>query len=142
MLPTILREIDGRLRAEATEAAAAELWTATYLLAGLRYTEEVSEPLFRSVRAMRESATYQAILAEGEVRGEVRGEAWGEARGEARGKLEEARRLLLLLGGQRFGEPDALTRRRLARLQDLARIERMTTRLLQAQAWDDLLATP
>ena len=78
---------------------------------------------------MHESATYQAILAE------------GEARGEARGELNEARRLLLLLGERRFGRPAALTRRTLVRLRDRARIERMTARLLQAQDWEDLLLT-
>ena len=83
---------------------------------------------------MRESATYQAILREGRIE--------GEARGEARGKLAEARRLLLLLGEERFGVPDLQTRRAVNRLRDLERVERITARLLRADGWDDLLATP
>lgn len=125
-LSTVVRRVDQRLRQEAPPDAAERLWTATYWMAGLRYTEASIGPLFQGVRIMRDSSTYQAAVAEG----------------RAEGRTEEGKRVLLLLGGQRFGSPDARTRRALTGLADLARIERMTERLLQASSWDDLLATP
>ena len=75
---------------------------------------------------MQDSATYQRVLL----------------RGRTEGRTEEAKRLLLLLGDQRFGPPDDRSRHALAALTDLERIERITTRLLQAENWDDLLSTP
>jgi len=41
------------------------LWTATYVLMGLKYPSAFTEQLLRGVRQMKESVTYQAILAEG-----------------------------------------------------------------------------
>jgi hypothetical protein len=121
-LPSVLRRIDERLRAEVPPAEADRLWTATYWLAGLRYTDESAVSLFQRMRAMRDSATYQAVLTEG--------------------RTEEAKRLLLLLGEQRFGPPDERTRRAIAAMADLDRIERIGARLLEASGWGDLLATP
>ncbi len=51
---------------------------------GLRYAPSLARQLLQGVRNMRESATYQAILEE------------GEAIGEARGKVEEARDVLFI----------------------------------------------
>ena len=59
------------------------------------YQQALIQTLLRGVISMEESVTYQAILRE------------GEARGEARGKATEARRMLLLVGRTRFGEPSA-----------------------------------
>lgn len=77
---------------------------------------------------MKESSTYQAILAE------------GRAEGEAMGRAEEARKVLLLLGGKQFGPPDASTRATIE-AADLERLERWTERLLDVSSWDALLAS-
>lgn len=74
---------------------------------------------------MRESSTYQAILAEG----------------EAQGRADEARRILLRLGRKRFGPPDARDRAALQRVRDLERLERLTDRVLDVASWGELLAT-
>lgn len=79
---------------------------------------------------MRESSTYQAILAE------------GRAQGERAGRATEAREILLRLGRQRFGPPDRSTWAAVERLADLDRLERVTERLLEAGSWAELLATP
>ena len=42
-----------------------KLWTATYLLMGLCYSEELVSRLLEGVHNMQESTTYQAILREG-----------------------------------------------------------------------------
>jgi hypothetical protein len=73
---------------------------------------------------MRDSSTYQAILDEGRVEGRVEGE----------------RRLLLLLGTPRFGEPDAATRTRIESITDSETLERLAARLLSTSSWDELLA--
>jgi hypothetical protein len=78
-LPGVLRRMEACFTREASLAETSELWTVALLLAGLRYTPEVSASLFQGVRAMRESSTYQAILAEGRAEGEARGEARGGA---------------------------------------------------------------
>lgn len=121
-LPAVIRRMDERFSREATPDEAATLWTATYLLLGLRYPSELTGQLLRGVRAMRESTTYQAILAEG--------------------RAEEAKRILVLLGGKRFGPPDARTRALLDSTTDLDRIEQLTEWLLDVGSWSELLVTP
>jgi len=66
---------------------------------------------------MEESATYQAILAEGE------------------------RRLLLLMGTKRFGPPDAPTRAAIERLDSPQSLEQLSERLLEAASWEELLTS-
>lgn len=127
-LPEVLRRVDERLRRETAPAESDRLWTATFWLSGLRYTQEVTRPLFEGLRAMRDSATYQAVLAEGRAEGRAEG-------------LREIREIVLRLGQQRFGPPDSGTRRALAAIEDFGRLERLGDRLLQAASWDELLAT-
>jgi hypothetical protein len=71
---------------------------------------------------MRESSTYQAVLAAG--------------------RAEEAKRILELVAGQRFGPPSARARRTLNALSHIDRIERISARLLTARDWEDLRAPP
>ena len=85
------------------------------------------------VRTMRESSTYQMILDEGR--------AEGEARGEARGRLEEARRMLVLFGTPRLGQPDDGTLAALAAIGEPERLERLGERLHAVDSWAELLAT-
>jgi predicted transposase YdaD len=81
---------------------------------------------------MKESTTYQAILAE------------GRAEGEARGRVGEARRLLLLLGEKHLGAADAATREAIEALSDIAQLEALIVRAPDAENWAVLLgrATP
>ena len=51
----------------------AKLWTATYLLMGLCYSEELVSRLLEGVQDMQESTTYQAILREGRNEGLTEG---------------------------------------------------------------------
>jgi predicted transposase YdaD len=83
---------------------------------------------------MRESVTYQAILAEGREE--------GREEGLELGRLEGERRLLLRIGERRFGRPDARTKRALARITDRERLERLGERIFEATTWQDLLASP
>src|SRR5205823_11174595 len=69
-LPAVIARMDERLAAEPAPQQA-ELWAATYILMGLRYPADIAARVLREVRAMRESSTYQAILAEGEAKGKA-----------------------------------------------------------------------
>jgi predicted transposase YdaD len=124
--------MEDRLAHETAPAEAATLWVSTYLLMGLRYPPAVAAQLLQGVRAMKESSTYQAILDEGR--------AEGRAEGETIGRIEEALKVLLLLGGKQFGPPNASTRATIE-AADLERLERLTERLLDVSSWDELLAS-
>lgn len=122
VLPAVITRMQERLRSEVVTAQAATLWTATYILMGLRYPSEFTGRLLQRVLAMEESATYQAIIT--------------------RGKLQEAQKLLLQLGTKRFGPPSAATRAAIEAITEVERLEQLTERLLDASSWDQLLATP
>src|SRR5438105_5140841 len=97
-LPAVVAQMKQRFDREAPRQAK-ELWFAAYILMGLRYESAIVQSLLRGVVNMKESTTYQAILKEGK--------AEGKAIGIAEGKAEEARKMLLLQGRDRFGEPSA-----------------------------------
>jgi hypothetical protein len=120
-----------RFRREAVPRQADQLWTATYVLMGLRYEQETTESLLRGFYAMEESVTYQAMMA--------KGIAQGIAQGRAQGLAEEARRILLVLGEDRFGAPDAATRAALEAITDVAQLEALARRLLHVTSWHELL---
>src|SRR5438270_5708657 len=93
-LPAVVAQMKERFDREAPSQAK-ELWSAAYILMGLRYESALVQLLLRGVLNMKESTTYQAILEEGEAIGVAK----GKAEGEAKGKAEEARKMLLLQGG-------------------------------------------
>ena len=71
---------------------------------------------------MKESSTYQAILA--------------------KGRTDEARTIVLRQGGKRFGPADTRTRSAIEAIADVDRLEQLTERLLDVSSWNELLATP
>jgi predicted transposase YdaD len=127
VLPDVVARLGGRISREVIDPTAREtLWAAAYILLGLRHDEETINRLFQGLKTMEESSTYQYILR----------------RGEAKGRAVEARRVLGLLGEQRFGPPPAAVDSALDGISDPDRLERIVARLLQASDWADLLATP
>lgn len=127
-LPAAIARMDRRLSAEVTPAEAGQLWTATRVLMGLRFSEEKASMLLQGVRHMRESVTYQAIVAE------------GEAKGRAEGKAAEARHLLLRLGRKRLGAIDAKTKAAIEEISSIAQLEDLSERVLDVASWQELLA--
>jgi hypothetical protein len=73
---------------------------------------------------MRDSLTYQAILAEGRAEGLAKGE----------------HRLILREGTRRLGAPDDLTRSRIEAITDLDELERIFDRIATASSWSELFA--
>jgi hypothetical protein len=125
-LPAVVTQMKQRFERDAPSQAN-ELWSAVYILMGLRYESAIVQSLLRGVKNMKESTTYQAILGE------------GEAIGVAKGKAEEARKMLLLQGRDRFGEPSAKIVAQLDAVTDLGRLEALLIRLLHAKTWEELL---
>ncbi len=127
-LPELVRRMADRINL-LPPARAAKLWTASYLLMGLRYPDELTEKLFEGVQAVRESTTYQKILRD------------GRAEGRTEGHIEEARRMLLRLGTKRFGTPEAAVLAALENIGDVGRLEDLGDRILDPDVrdWNGLL---
>ena len=131
-LPLVISRMEQRLADELTPGEVNETWTATFILLGLRYPPQVGAMLLRGARHMKESTTYQAILAEGEAK--------GEAKGETLGRLHEARALLLRLGTRRLRTPPPAIEAEIATISELARLEAMIERTTDVSSWEDLLS--
>ena len=134
-LPQLVGRMAKRINAE-PRPRAAKLWTATYLLMGLRYSDEMTDSLLEGIQLMQESTTYQKILREGRDE--------GRKEGLNQGRIAEAQRLLLLQGEIRFGVPDATTRSAVEATQDLERLERLSKHILDSDLhdWERLLDEP
>ena len=119
-LPAVIERMKARIDAEATPEQAGKLWTATNVLMGLRYDAVLTRQLLQGVMNMKESVTYQAIVEEG--------------------RQEEARRLLLRLGGVRFGSPSDAVKATVEGITTLETLEILSIRLLSVESWTELLA--
>ncbi len=111
-----------RLEKEAPPDRLRKLLTAAWVLTGLRVQRGVAREAFRGVRAMRESDTYMAIIDEG--------------------REEEAKKLILLMGRERFGPADEQVKTKLSAITDLDRLEGLSLKLLRASSWPELLDVP
>jgi predicted transposase YdaD len=119
-LPQMIAQMKRRLDRETTPRLARDLWSATYILMGLRYEQALVRAVLKGVQSMEESSTYQAILEEGELR--------------------EARKLILLQGRSRFGQqasPQVVAA--LEALTEASQLEELSIRLLQVSSWKELL---
>lgn len=126
-LPSVIARMKQRLEREAPPRQAADLWSAAYILMGMRYERALVQRLLQGVLTMKESVTYQAIIEE------------GEAKGKAEGMAEEARKMILLMGRSQFGEPSTEAEAALNVLSDVGQLEKLGVRLLRAASWEELL---
>lgn len=135
-IDSVVLVMEQRLKEAGTDPVSAnEMWAATYILMGMRYPEEVTSQLLAKVSHMRESTTYQAILAEGETKGRVE----GRVEGRAEGGVEVMHKVLLRLGTHRFGPAPDNIRIAIEAITDLERLESLTEKVLDVSSWDDLL---
>lgn len=118
-VPDVIRRMKERLSRERRRQLAKDLWAATYVLLGLRYTDAFADLLFQEVLGMEESTTYQAI-----------------ARKE---RLAEARQMLLRQGRKLFGPPDDATAAALNAIGDVEKLEELGERILDVGSWQELL---
>lgn len=131
-LEKIYNLIAAKLRAEASEADAREIWAATFIMSGLRHDLLLVERLMKGEWNMgweENSVTYQAILAQ------------GEAKGQIAGRIREAKALLLRLGTRRFESPPMAISDQIQRIDDLPRLEALIERTIDASSWEELLST-
>jgi predicted transposase YdaD len=133
-LPDVIRWMRKRFRAEVEPGEEAQLWTATYVLMGLRYDKMLAAELLRGVRDMEESVTYQAIVE--------KGKAEGIAKGMAQGMAQEAQRILLRIGTKELGTPDASTKAAIANILDRDHLEALIDRVSEVKDWQALLGKP
>jgi hypothetical protein len=111
-----------RLKRTYDQEVANHVLTSAFVLSGLRLSREKAVNVFRRVRALEDSTTYQYIIEQGEIKG--------------------VRRMLLELGTNRFGAPTKQVRAAIQELEDLSRLRRMGVRVLTAASWNDILVTP
>jgi hypothetical protein len=121
-LRDVIHQIDQRLSAEVPYARAVQLMTATFVLTGLRVSEQNLPDLFRGVKVMHESSAFKLY--------------------EEKGRVEAYHQVLFRQGWNRFGPPDAATEAALRAIRDLDRLERMADAILTAHSWEEFLATP
>jgi predicted transposase YdaD len=138
-LPELVQRMAARINAEPGPRAA-KLWTATYLLMGLCYSEDFVSQLLEGVAHMQESTTYQAILNEGRQEGLIE----GRQEGLVEGRITGERQILIRLGAKRFGPPDGATLAAIEAIRSVERLEALGERILDPEArdWNDLLRTP
>lgn len=116
--PDVIRRMKERLSQERPRRAG-DLWAATFVLLGLRYSKAFARLLFQEVIGMKESVTYQAIVHEG--------------------RLSEARQVLFRLGKRRFGDADEATTTALNAIDDVRKLDKLIDRILDVNSWRELL---
>jgi predicted transposase YdaD len=138
-LPGLIERMANRINAE-PRTRSAKLWTATYLLMGLCYSEDLVSRLLEGVHEMEESTTYQAILREGLKKGLEEGREVGREEG----RIAEAQHFLIRVGTKRFGKPVAVVLAAIDAMRDLERLEALGERIIEPDVrdWDSLLGTP
>ncbi len=94
-LPAVVTGIRARLGVEVARPLAAKLWSAAYVLMGLKYNEALIDSVLSGVMQMEESVTYQAILR--------RGMQDGIQQGIQQGSAQEALKVLFRQGRKKFG---------------------------------------
>lgn len=130
-LPGVIGRMRDRIDAQPDGPLAGRLWTASYILMGLRYEQAAIDALLSGVRQMEESVTYQALLK--------RGLQEGLQQGSQQGAVTEARKLLLLSGQAKFGPPGAAIGAAVGAITDLVRLEALVPRVHSVSSWDELL---
>jgi predicted transposase YdaD len=122
----VVRRMRRRLTGPRAPDKAQDIMIASYVLLGLRYSDEMAHALFGEIVGMEESSTYQAIVR----------------RGREQARIEEAREVVLLQGEVKFGPPDGATRAALNAMNDLGQLHEMAVRLVNAASWQELIPLP
>jgi hypothetical protein len=117
-LPGIVDRIADRAEREA-KADMGVLLTSAYILASMHVSGEIARNIFRKVKAMQITETYQFILDEGAVK--------------------YAREMILEQGELLIGKPNDKQKNKLNAIEDLERLKRIARKVLTAKSWDSLL---
>jgi predicted transposase YdaD len=126
----VVQRMKRRLTGPKAPAKARDIMIASYMLLGLRYSDEMAHALFGEIVGMEESSTYQAIVRK------------GLQQGLQQGRIEEAREVVLLQGEARFGPPDDATREAINAMSDLGQLHELLLRLANTASWQELVPRP
>lgn len=121
---SIVRQVREKLPPPGTSRQADDLWLATFVFLGMRYQTRAALALLPEIDRMKESATYQSIVAEG----------------LQKGREQEARAMVLLAGTRRFGPPDDAARAVVEAVTDPVVLEGLMNRLFDVDGWPALVA--
>jgi predicted transposase YdaD len=123
-LPRVIDAMKRRLDLEAPEEAK-ELWTATRIMMGLRWSPDRIGQLLKGVQGMKESTTYQEIIREG----------------FEEGRTEQARSSILQSGTKKFGRPSAAVKAALNEITDHRQLQDLVDQMVvgSAKTWAELL---
>jgi hypothetical protein len=148
-LPHVLKEMDGQLTHLSQPIPVGDLWTAAFVLSGLRLPRGEALGLFKGILTMKESTTYQWIIEQGVKEGKKEGMKEGMKEGVKEGMkegmkegaLQEARNMILTFGDGHLGKPSAAVKKSIHEIDDLDRLHRISKRLLKVETWQELLET-
>lgn len=130
-LPELVNQLAERVEQEVpTDAERGQVLFATYLLLGMRYDKHWLDTVFQGVQKMRESSTYQGVLAEGLEKGRAEGLTEGRTEGELFGEIKALRSTLQMTLQFRFGTVPPALHDRITACTDADRL-----RTAQAQAF-------
>ena len=126
-LPDVIRRMEKIISQEADAGTAAQLWTASKIMMGLKFDSVMIDRLLRGVMGMKESVTYQAILEEGREEGEIKGMVKG------------VKAAIFRIGRRRYGEPSFEVQEKIEAIKDLETLTTLSDRLDLADTWLELL---
>jgi predicted transposase YdaD len=118
-LPQIFEQLGERYETEPEFSNRQALWASTFALMGLRYTKELVMTLSQDRSILKESSFYQGILEEGSLR--------------------EAKKMLRLVGSEKFGEPDSGALATIDQIHEVESIEELVKHVMRSASWQDLL---
>lgn len=121
-MPGIIEQMETRLQSRRLRGYAEEVWSAAFILMGLRYSPDLAQHVLQGVRMFEESTTYQWL--------------------QKMGALKGARKMLLRMGRVRFGKTGPRVKAALEEITDVERLEELGEQLLQAESWEELLGLP
>jgi predicted transposase YdaD len=123
----VVSQMEQRIEKEAQIENRRKLWASTYLLAGVRFAPEIATTLLeKAVAQMKESSTYQKILADGRLEG------------IETGRLEGEREAFLRIASHRLGQPDKVIREIIEKAT-LPRLQVWMDNVLETRSWQELL---
>lgn len=117
------------------EPQAAELENATFILMGLRYSEQLIEQIYQGVKQMEDSITYQMILNKGKNEGLIT----GRQEGRQEGQIQMGHVALISVLEGRFSVVSPSLQEAIQHITDINRLSRMLKAVHQTTTPDDIL---
>ena len=125
-IEAVIEKMKSQVQHEDDQNEVNSFWASAYIMTGMKYSREAIDTLLKGVMGMKDSVTYKAILEEGLMKG------------KEEGKADEARRILLNIGTNRYGVASDETRKRIEATTSLVKLEFYIENLFRAENWIEL----